>query len=172
MQVSIIPCSLDNVRELQEIGRRTFYETFLGTCSPEDMDAYLEKAFNPRQLEKELSHPSSQFFLLYVDGAAAAYLKVNTGDAQTEPMGDESLEIERIYVKKEFQKQGLGRLLFNHALEIALRLRKKRIWLGVWEHNDNALAFYRKLGFVETGSHSFFVGSDEQTDLILTKTLN
>ena len=171
MNISIRKCSLDDARELQEIGRRTFDETFRGTTSPENLNAYLDKAFDLKQLEKELANPSSQFFLLYVDDTAAGYLKVNVGDAQTEDMGDEALEVERIYVKQEFQKQGLGKRLLNHALEIAVRMRKKKMWLGVWEHNDNALAFYTKMGFVRTGSHVFRVGDDEQTDLIMTKVL-
>ena len=171
MQVSIKRCTPDDVRTLRDIGRQTFLETFQGTTSDENMDAYLERAFNLGQLEKELSNPSSQFFLLYADDEPAAYLKINVHDAQTEDMGDEALEIERIYVKKQFQKQGFGKRLFDHALDIATRLGKKKIWLGVCEHNENALAFYKKLGFVRTGSHSFFVGDDEQTDLIMTKTL-
>ncbi|WP_317907031.1 GNAT family N-acetyltransferase, partial [Bacillus subtilis] len=92
-------------------------------------------------------------------------------EAQTEKMGDESLEIERIYIKNEFQKHGLGKYLFNKAMEIAKELNKKKIWLGVWEKNENAIVFYKKMGFVQTGAHSFYMGYEEQTDLIMTKTL-
>lgn len=159
------------MREIQELGRQTYFETFQGTTSPENMNAYLEKAFDRKQLENELANPSSQFFLLHVNGEAAAYLKINVDDAQTEPMGGESLEIERLYVKKPFQKHGLGKILFHHAVDLARELRKKKVWLGVWEHNDNALAFYKKMGLVQTGSHPFVMGDDEQTDLIMTKTL-
>jgi ribosomal protein S18 acetylase RimI-like enzyme len=172
MQPIIRKCSPDDAPVIREIGRLTFFETFRDTTSPENMDAYLEKAFNLEQLEQELSNPSSEFFLLYADHEPAAYLKINTGDAQTEAMGDEALEVERLYVKREFQKRGFGKLLMNHALDIARQRRKKKVWLGVWEHNDNALAFYRKMGFVRTGSHSFFVGDDEQTDLIMIKALD
>lgn len=171
MPVTIKTCTRDDVLTLQEIGRQTYFETFRGTTSPENMDAYLEKAFNLNQLEKELSNPSSQFFLLYVDDEAAGYLKINVHDAQTEKMGDEALEIERLYVKKPFQKHGLGKMLFNHAVDLARQQQKKKIWLGVWEHNENALAFYKKMGLVQTGSHPFIMGDDEQTDLIMTKTL-
>jgi diamine N-acetyltransferase len=86
-------------------------------------------------------------------------------------MGKESLEIERIYIKKEFQKHGLGKLLFNKAMEIAGKRNKKKIWLGVWEKNENAIAFYQKMGFVQTGTHSFYMGEEEQIDFIMTKTL-
>ena len=101
----------------------------------------------------------------------AGYLKVNTNDAQSEKMDEESLEIERIYIKKKFQKHGLGKFLLNKAMEIAMESNKKNIWLGVWEKNENAIAFYRKMGFVQTGSHSFYMGKEEQIDFIMTKTL-
>ncbi len=86
-------------------------------------------------------------------------------------MGNESLEVERIYIKSSFQKHGLGKYLLNNAIEIAIEHNKKNIWLGVWEKNENAIAFYKKLGFVQAGSHSFYMGDDEQVNLIMIKTL-
>lgn len=135
------------------------------------MNAYLERAFNLKQLEKELSNSFSQFFFVYFNYEVAGYLKVNTNDAQSEEMGDDSLEIERIYIKYKFQKHGLGKYLFNKAMEVAEDLNKKNIWLGVWEKNENAIAFYKKMGFVQAGAHSFYMGDEEQTDFIMTKTL-
>ncbi|WP_134703159.1 GNAT family N-acetyltransferase [Ammoniphilus sp. YIM 78166] len=171
MTINIKPCTLEDLRTLQEISYETFKETFEDQNSPENMSAYLERAFNFNQLEKELSHLSSQFFLVYLHHEVAGYLKLNTNDAQSEKMGDESLEIERIYIKKKFQKHGLGKHLLNQALEMATESNKKKIWLGVWEKNENAIAFYKKMGFVQTGSHSFYMGDEEQMDFIMTKTL-
>jgi diamine N-acetyltransferase len=86
-------------------------------------------------------------------------------------MGDESLEIERIYIINKFQKHGLGKYLLNKAMEIALERNKKKIWLGVWEKNESAITFYKKMGFVQTGAHSFYMGDEEQIDFIMTKSL-
>ncbi|MCY7834735.1 GNAT family N-acetyltransferase [Bacillus haynesii] len=171
MTVNIKRCTLEDLHKLQDICYETFNETFKDQNSPENMKAYLEMAFNLKQLEKELSNSSSQFFFVYFNNEAAGYLKVNINEAQSEKMGDESLEIERIYIKSKFQKHGLGKYLFNKALEIAKELNKKKIWLGVWEKNENAIAFYKKMGFVQTDAHSFYMGDEEQTDFIMTKTL-
>lgn len=171
MIINIKKCTLEDSRKLQEISYETFKDTFKDQNSPENMDAYLERAFNLKQLEKELSNISSQFFFVYFNNEVAGYLKVNTNDAQSEEMGDESLEIERIYIKNKFQKHGFGKYLLNKAMEIAMERNKKKIWLGVWEKNENALAFYKKLGFVQTGAHSFYMGDEEQMDFIMTKTL-
>lgn len=171
MTINIKKCTLEDLRKLQEISYETFNETFKHQNSPENMNAYLERAFNLKQLEKELSNSFSQFFFVYFNYEVAGYLKVNTNDAQSEEMGDDSLEIERIYIKNKFQKHGLGKYLFNKAMEVAEDLNKKKIWLGVWEKNENAIAFYKKMGFVQAGAHSFYMGDEEQTDFIMTKTL-
>jgi diamine N-acetyltransferase len=171
MTLTIKKCTLEDLRKLQEISSETFVETFKDQNSPENLNAYLERALNLNQLEKELSNPSSQFFFVYFKNEAAGYLKVNTNGAQSEEMGNESLEIERIYIKSAFQKQGIGKYLFSKAMEVAKENNKKKIWLGVWEKNENAIAFYKKLDFVHTGSHSFYMGDEEQTDFIMIQTL-
>ncbi|WP_421100889.1 GNAT family N-acetyltransferase [Sporosarcina psychrophila] len=171
MTINIKKCTLEDSRELQEISHETFNETFKLQNSPENMDAYLEKAFNLKQLEEELSNSSSQFFFVYFNDEVAGYLKVNTDEAQSEEIDNESLEIERIYIRNRFQKHGLGKCLLNKAMEIAMERKKNKIWLGVWEKNENAIAFYKKKGFVQTGAHSFYMGNEEQVDFIMTKTL-
>ncbi|MGH2319542.1 GNAT family N-acetyltransferase [Planococcus sp. SE5232] len=172
MTTMIKKCTRDDLHALQAISIETFTETFKEQNSSEDLQAYLDKAYDLGKLEQELAVSSSSFFFIYSDQEVAGYLKLNTDDAQTESMGDDSLEVERIYIKKAFQKYGFGKLLMNKAIELAREQNKKNIWLGVWEENANAIAFYRKKGFVQTGSHSFFMGDDEQVDLILVKPLH
>ncbi|WP_433744010.1 GNAT family N-acetyltransferase [Paenibacillus amylolyticus] len=171
MTIRIERCTFKHLSELQEISYETFNETFKAQNSPENMKAYLEKAFNREQLEKELSIADSQFLFIYVKHKVAGYMKVNINDAQSEKMSVESLEIERVYIKKEFQKHGLGKVLLHKAIELATAHHKTSIWLGVWEKNENAIAFYEKMGFVQTGAHAFYMGDEEQIDLIMTKTI-
>lgn len=56
-------------------------------------------------------------------------------------------------------------------MDIAISQNKEAIWLGVWEKNDNAIDFYKKIGFVQAGAHSFYMGDEEQMDIIMTKSL-
>ncbi|MEC1523278.1 GNAT family N-acetyltransferase [Neobacillus niacini] len=171
MTITIKKCTHEDLYQLQELSYQTFNETFKDQNTPEAMEAYIEKAYNLKQLDKEIANISSQFYFIFFNNEVAGYLKVNINDAQSEEMGDESLEVERIYIKKQFHKHGLGKVLLNKAAEIALECSKKKIWLGVWERNENAIAFYTKMGYVQTGAHSFFMGEEEQTDFIMTKTL-
>lgn len=171
MTIRLKKCAHEDLTLLQEISKETFYETFYDQNAPESIEAYLEEAFKPDRLERELSNPMSDFYVVEVDGEAAGYLKVNADDAQTERMGTDSLEIERIYIRKRFHKRGLGQYLMNKAIEVASDRHKKKVWLGVWEKNEGAIAFYRKMAFVQTGTHVFRLGDEKQTDLIMTRTL-
>ena len=171
MTINLKKCTIEDLPVLQKISYETFNGTFKHQNSPENMNSYLERAFNLKQLEKEILTISSQFFFAYSNNEIAGYLKTNTNDAQSEKMGDESLEIERIYIKNKFQKHGIGKYLFNKAMDIAVESNKQKIWLGVWDKNENAIAFYEKMGFIQTGAHSFYMGDEEQIDFIMTKTL-
>lgn len=168
MAMEIKKCSIEDVELLRKISIETFRETFEDQNSPEQMRAYLDRAFSTRQLEQEVSNPCSEFFFIYSKAEPAGYLKVNVNAAQSEPMGEDSLEIERIYVRAQYQKQGLGQQLFNKAIEVATSRNKSKIWLGVWEKNLNAIEFYKRLGFVQTGAHSFYMGEEEQIDWIMS----
>lgn len=171
MATKLIHCTLADLPALQTISRDTFTATFGAQNTAADLAAFLDTAYSTSQLTQELANPHSLFFLLTQDDAVVGYFKLNTGPAQTEAMGPNSLEIERIYLRSAFQHQGLGKRLFQVALDQAHRLQKTKLWLGVWERNFNAQGFYQRLGFHQVGAHTFTVGSDPQTDLLYAKTL-
>ena len=166
------PCTQDDLDVLQGFSRRTYFETFAEQNTPENMAAYLDKAFGTEKLRGELENRDSAFYFLYCGGTLAGYLKLNEAPAQTDLHDSHSLEIERIYVAKEFQGKGLGRRLMTYAISAAMQRKKAYVWLGVWEKNEKALAFYRKNGFYQIGTHTFVMGDDPQTDYIMRKDLN
>lgn len=171
MSIEVKKCTVEDLQILQKVSVETFRDTFQDQNTEEDLYNYLEKAYNTEQLTSELLNQQSEFYFVFNSNDLAGYLKININEAQTETNGEDALEIERIYVLPQFKGKGLGKILIQQAVERAQFHRKTNIWLGVWEHNHAALAFYKKLGFVQTGAHSFFMGEDEQTDLILTKNL-
>ncbi|HIW38785.1 MAG TPA: GNAT family N-acetyltransferase [Candidatus Jeotgalicoccus stercoravium] len=171
MTIHIRKCTVGDLDSLLDISKKTFYETFEKQNTEENMSAYSEKTYQKEKFISELEHPHSQFFYIFYKDELAGFLKLNILSAQSEPMGDDALEVERIYILNDFQKLGLGKALLKLAHDEAQRLGKKNIWLGVWEYNSNAIAFYKKQNFKEVGAHSFFMGDDEQTDLILKKEL-
>lgn len=102
-----------------------------------------------------------------MNGQLVGYFKLNEHDAQTDIKTEESLELERIYVVKEFQGMQIGRLMLQKAIELAVEKGKRYIWLGVWEKNFNAIRFYQKYNFKKFATHSYFIGNDEQMDWLL-----
>lgn len=160
-----------DVKDLQQISRLTFKETFGADNSAKNMAAFLDEAYDEKKLLKEINNPDSQFFFLVVGQKIAGYLKVNENSAQTEKVADNALEVERIYLANEFQHRGLGLALIKLAEKIARQAGKDNMWLGVWEHNYQAQKFYQKDGFERVSQHTFVVGDDLQTDFILLKNL-
>lgn len=156
-----------DVKQLQQIGRQTFLETFGASNSEENMRAYLEEGFAAEKLAAELQEPHSTFYFAEQAGRVIGYLKVNTGPAQTEQHAPNALEVERIYVLREFHGQQVGQLLYEQALHLATLAQAECLWLGVWEENPRAIRFYQKNGFVAFDKHVFKLGDDEQTDIMM-----
>jgi ribosomal protein S18 acetylase RimI-like enzyme len=165
--ITIEKITADQILELQSISRQTFSETFSDFNSVADMHKYMEESLNIERLQHELENPESVFFFAIIDGKKAGYLKLNSGASQTELQDSDALEIERIYVLKEYLGKKIGQALYDKAYAIAKEKAVKYLWLGVWEENHRALAFYRKNGFTEFGQHIFTLGEDEQTDLMM-----
>lgn len=169
--LKITKATLDDIVKLQDIGRQTFSETFAEVNSEENMAKYLEESFAAEKLASELKNESSYFYLAELDKKVIGYLKLNTGEAQTEKQEKNALEIERIYVAKEFHGKKVAQALYAQALQIAEEINASFIWLGVWEKNFRAVSFYSKNGFEQFDTHIFRLGDDEQTDLMMKKIL-
>lgn len=167
--ISIRKVGLEDMEQLQEIGRQTFSETFSAGNTEENMLKYLEEGFSLEKLREELENPSSSFYFASKGGSVIGYLKVNHSGAQTELRDEQSLEIERIYVLREYHGFKVGQVLFDKAMDIAQQHKVNYVWLGVWEENPRAIGFYKKNGFVEFDTYIFKLGEDEQTDIMMKK---
>ena len=166
-KIEITKIDLNEIEQLQIIGKETFFETFAEGNSEENMKKYLEESFTNELLKTELTNPNSEFYFARMDNNVIGYLKINFGNAQTELKNNKTIEIERIYVLKEFHGKNAGQVLFEKAFEIAKQLNADYLWLGVWEENPRAINFYKKNGFVEFDKHVFKLGDDEQTDIMM-----
>ena len=167
----ITSLTVSDVSILRGIARDTFIETFSEANKAEDIDRYLAKNFSEDQLARELSNPNSFFYVAEVNGNVVGYLKLNTAHAQTEPQAADALEIERIYVLGSYHGGGVGQALYHHAMSVAEDRKASYVWLGVWEHNHRALRFYEKNGFTAFGTHIFQLGNDQQTDILMQKSV-
>ena len=165
--ITIIPIGVAEVDALCAISCSTFSQTFLAQNTAEDMEAYLTSSFSVEKLTQEITNPNSAFFFAKENEQVLGYLKVNAGDAQTELKDLNAFEIERIYVDKAYLGKKIGQLLFEKAIKLAKSKNATYVWLGVWEENHRALAFYEKNGFVPFDKHVFMLGNDAQTDIMM-----
>lgn len=156
---------------LTELGARTFSETFAADNSPEDMAAYLAASFNPAQQTAELNDPASTFFIAEVGGLAAGYAQLHAGEPAEGVEGPQPVELVRLYVSREWFGRGVGEALMRACVDEARRAGHETIWLGVWERNGRAQAFYRKWNFRAVGEHVFHLGSDPQRDILMERAL-
>jgi ribosomal protein S18 acetylase RimI-like enzyme len=165
--ISIIKAELQDIEKLQKIGRQTFFETFSESNSEENMQKYLDEGFSIEKLTTELTDINAEFYFAILDAEVIGYLKLNFGESQTELKDNKALEIERIYVSKEFHGKSVGQLLYDKAIEVAKQKNVDYVWLGVWEENPRAISFYKKNGFMEFDKHIFKLGDDEQIDIMM-----
>ena len=161
--------SIEDAKLLAELGAHTFAETFAKDNSPEDMAAYLADSFSVERLTEELTDPLSIFFIAEVDGHAAGYAKIHSGEVSSGVEGERPVELVRLYVSQEWLGRGVGQALMQRCLDDARELGFQTIWLGVWEHNGRAQAFYRKWNFHEVGEHIFQLGADPQRDIVMQR---
>jgi ribosomal protein S18 acetylase RimI-like enzyme len=166
-EIQINKIGIEQIEQLQQIGRQTFSETFAESNTAENMAKYLEEAYAHEKLKAELSDPNSVFYFAMMGQDVIGYLKLNFGASQTELNHNDALEIERIYVAKAFHGKKVGQLLFDKAIQVAKEQHLAYVWLGVWENNKRAIQFYTKNGFIEFDQHVFVLGDEAQTDIMM-----
>ena len=173
MGISIRRITVADVNTLSAIAKKSFYDTFTGTCTQEDMAHFLEAHFNEKQLAKELHTENSHYYFAEVNSFPVAYLQFGEDYSGFPSMKKwKALELKRIYVLKEFHGGGVAQYLMEYYLAHALQHGYEVAWLGVWEHNIRAQRFYEKYGFAKSGyTHDFPIGKTPQTDVWLWKFL-
>lgn len=173
MQVTIRRAVLADAAVLSAISKQTFYDTFTGTCTEEDMQSFLDAYFNLNQVTMELNNENDFYYLAEADGKVVGYLRLMEDYTSLPEIRKwKALELKRIYVVKEFQGKGVAHRLMDFAFSFANERRYEVIWLGVWEHNYRAQKFYEKYGFEKSGHmHDFPIGNTPQSDYWLWKFL-
>jgi len=166
MGITIRRILLDDANTLAQISRQTFYDTFTGTCTEEDMQNFLEQYFNVAQVQRELSNFEDYFYFAEVEGMPVGYLRfMEDYDNWSLAKQWKALELKRLYVIKEFHGKGIAQQLMDFFILFAKKNKYQMVWLGVWENNFKAQKFYNKYGFVDSGhTHGFPIGDTAQTD--------
>ena len=156
---------------LAQLGAGTFSETFAPDNTPENMAAYVAASFSPAKLAAELAQPLTTFLIAEIDEVAVGYAMLHAGAPPQQVRSDQPVELVRLYVSREWHGRGVGESLMQACLDLARQQGYRTLWLGVWERNARARAFYRKWKFQEFGEHVFQLGEDPQNDILMARAL-
>ena len=160
--------TIEDINQLCEIGKTTFVETYGEQNTPENLQNYLQEKFNEKQISDEINTPKTIFLLVELENETIGYAKMRIN--LEENPDEKALEIERIYINKNYHGQKYGAMLMQKCIDVALENKYESLWLGVWEHNPKAFNFYQKWGFEVFGEHIFQLGDEAQTDFLMKKT--
>jgi GNAT superfamily N-acetyltransferase len=156
---------------LAELAARTFRDTFGADNRPDDLALHLASAYGLSQQSGELADPDIITLVAADGGALVAFAQLRRGTPPASVVGAAPIELWRFYLAAEWQGRGLAQQLMSRVVEAARHAGAATLWLGVWERNPRAIAFYRKEGYAEVGTHVFVVGTDPQTDWIMMRPL-
>ncbi|RYZ19527.1 MAG: GNAT family N-acetyltransferase [Chitinophagaceae bacterium] len=154
---------------IADISRKTFYETFAADNTEADMRLFLAQQFTRGRLILEVGRPELHFVLAYVGKEVAGYVKLRDARPPKELGSKSALEIARLYVLQEFIGQKVGAALMAESIRVAQQRQKEWVWLGVWESNTRAIAFYERWGFEKFGECDFLLGTDVQRDWLMKR---
>ena len=165
--IAIRPAKSSDAAALAAIAERTFRETFAADNTGEDINLHCARKFSAEIQGEEISDPQMSTLLAEVAGELVGFAQLRMAHAAACVKGDRPAELHRIYVSSAWHGQGVAGELMRAAHAAAARAGSDCIWLGVWERNPRAIAFYRKCGFSVVGDQVFVLGQDRQRDLIL-----
>ena len=152
--------------DLAKLAEATFRDTFSEQNTPENMDAHCQSSYG-----KEIQGQEYVTIVAESDGKLVAYAQLRCNSAPSCVSATCPGEIQRLYVDKDFHGKGLAHKLMNECLKSFEERNTDIVWLGVWEKNPRAIAFYKKFNFEEVGEHVFTLGSDPQRDIILVRSV-
>ncbi len=166
MSLQIREATPADAATVAHLARQSFTETFADSNTPEDLALFLDSAYGEAHQGAELRDPAWTTWLASVEGVPLAFVQLKRGPADACVTGPAPVELNRLYVLARAKGLGLGKALMATVMDRARAEGFQTLWLGVWEHNLAAQAFYRRWPFTDVGSHVFVVGTDPQTDRI------
>ena len=170
-QVEIRMARPEDAGMIAELSRRTFYDTFAGENTAENMEKFMNEQFTYDALVKEVHAPGNIFIIAEVGAEAVGYARLRESAPPSQVDELPSIEIARIYALQTMIGRGVGNALMKRCVEIAYEMGKRVVWLGVWERNQRAIQFYMRWGFEKFDEHNFVLGDDVQKDWLMKKML-
>jgi diamine N-acetyltransferase len=175
MMPSIRQAIAADAERLSSFAVEAFRDTYEKHNTPADMERYTAEAFTAEQLAAAIADGGGAILLAErADDAGLVHLVGYAHLASSAPppgVGPAPVELKRLYVGRQWHGQRVAQMLMDATLDAARKRGAQTLWLGVWERNARAIAFYAKCGFAPAGELSFVLGEDVQRDWLLSRAL-
>ncbi|MFT7688817.1 MAG: ribosomal protein S18 acetylase RimI-like enzyme [Candidatus Azotimanducaceae bacterium] len=168
---SIRKAELADARFLSLFAESTFRDTFSSENTSEDMNLHCRKYFSEEIQKEEILNTNRATLLSIVEDKLVGYTQLHWGEFPSCVPANFPGEIQRLYIDSPWHGRGVAQDLMNAAIAEMINRGSDAVCLGVWENNPRAISFYEKLGFKKCGSKVFQLGTDPQTDIIMTRSL-
>jgi len=160
-----------DARPLSQLAEQTFRATFGALNTAENMDLHCQASYGEAIQAAEIADPNMVTLLAENEARLVGFAQLRWGTAPDCVLGQAPGEIQRLYIAAEWQGKGIAPALMNSCLEEMRQHGSDLVWLGVWERNPRAIAFYKKFGFTEVGEQLFPLGNDPQRDIVMARSL-
>jgi diamine N-acetyltransferase len=156
----------DDAAALAAFAAVAFSDAFGADNQPHDLQAHLDASYGLPQQARELADPAVTTLLAHQGERLIAYAQVRRKAPPPCVSQPGAIELQRFYVDRAVHGTGVASALMAAVQQVASDAGAEHIWLGVWERNARAIAFYKKAGFQDVGSTFFDVGTDRQIDRV------
>ncbi|MBX2915735.1 MAG: GNAT family N-acetyltransferase [Cyclobacteriaceae bacterium] len=169
--IRVEQASFEQLPAMQQVAITSYTDTFADSNTPENLKAFLDSTYNLPQLVREFHEPGSKLYLAVDENDVVGFVRLRQSNEVISYLGENTIELQRLYVLPAAQGKSVGKLLMAQAVEYAIANKFEWIWLGVWEKNYKAQKFYERWGFERFSEHTFWMGDDPQVDWLLKKKL-
>ncbi len=169
MNITIRRAKNEDIEILSKLSIDTFTESYAAMNTVENMALYINKNFQPAHIQDEINDSRNTLLLAVIDEVVVGYVKLSTVNQCAQLKGLSNIEMERLYVLKEYHEQKVGATLMSYCISHVIKNGFEILWLGVWSHNEKAITFYKRWGFEVFGEQIFQLGKDAQTDLLMKR---
>jgi diamine N-acetyltransferase len=178
-EITIRLSTFEDIAQMRDLAIKSYLDTFAESNTPENMETFLKDSYSLKKMQEEFFEAGAVLYLAYKKGLGSeptsekmvGFLRLRINEEAADKLGNNSIELHRLYIHPDFKGMGIGNKLMEAALTYATQNKFDWIWLGVWEKNFNAQKIYAKWGFEKFSEHVFQMGDDAQTDWLMKKGL-
>jgi ribosomal protein S18 acetylase RimI-like enzyme len=163
--------NVDDAKPLATLAESTFRAAFGDQNTARDLDLHCRASFSEALQAAEIANIDMATFIAEGASRFVGFAQIRWGNWPECIDATFAGEVLRLYVVNEWHGKGIARALMSACLEALAKRGHDMVWLGVWEKNPRAVAFYRKFGFREVGEHIFQLGTDPQRDIIMARSV-